>query len=206
MFSCKFLALIDPQAILLRALHSQESPLVIGKGWLDENPSRRASRSGPFCSLLSFKLKLASVLCFWQTGLEWVLEMILTDWFWDQPCFIFFFYSNRTILWIYLTPPNYLFPSGLWRSLFLSHSSATSMFCVGSPVVILRMCGRRIGFLCRRSGSSQTSGPLTQLLNLLFFFQTAKSSKFHTASWPDIYPGAKAADTLLLCSSRLRAG
>lgn len=106
MYSCKFPALIDPPAILLRALDSQGSPLVIGKSWLDQNPSRRASPSQSFCSLLRFRIRLDSAPVLMTDGLECVSEVILMDLSWDQPCFI---YSTQTAqLKIYLTFPDYL--------------------------------------------------------------------------------------------------
>lgn len=92
-YSRNFPALIDPRAILLRALDSQGSPLVTGKGWLDQNTSRRASRSHTFCSLLRFRMWLNSVPVLLSDGLECVSEVILIDWSWDQSCFI---YSTQT--------------------------------------------------------------------------------------------------------------
>lgn len=210
-YSRKFAAPIDPWAILLRALDSQGSPLVIGKSLLDQNTSRRASLSHSFSSLLRFRIRLDSVpvlLTDWprarfRSDLEGlILGSALFHLFhsiWKglsrystfSNCF-FFYYPSLSFLF-----DNLYFSLILWR---------LPAFCVGSLMVILRTCGRRIEFFCRRSGSSQTSRPHTQLLNLSLFPEQLGPQSSIAASWPDIYPWAKAGNTLLLWSSRGRDG
>lgn len=126
-----------------------------------------AHYSGLGCDVM--RCNLTGSLCYWQIGLECVSEVILKDWSWDQPCFIDSTQTERTSLDIQRCPticfpPLFIHLSAFWWSLFLSPA-----YCIGSLMVILRMCGRHIGFFCRRSGSSQTSGSLTQLLNLCLY-------------------------------------
>lgn len=147
--------------------------MVIGVGSLDQNISRKASRSHSFCSLLGFRMRLGSV------------PELLTDWprvpfrsdleglILDQPRFIYSTQTERTSLDGFQQPLFLLFLS-LFLSLFLTISISFTLwrlpvFCVGILMVILGKCGRCIGFFCRRRGSSQRSRPLSQLFNLSLF-------------------------------------
>lgn len=125
-YSRKFAAPIDPWAILLRALDSQGSPLVIGKSLLDQNTSRRASLSHSFSSLLRFRIRLDSV------------PVLLTDWprarfrsdlegLIPGSALFHLFHSIWKGLSRYTTSSNCFFfllsvsQLSFWQSLFLSH-------------------------------------------------------------------------------------
>lgn len=151
------------------------------------------------------------------------VPVLLTDWPWVHfrsdheglilgPALFHLFHWNWKNLSWYSTLSNNLFPSlfihlsAFWWSLFLSHSVEGSRVLYREPDGYFKDVWETYWIFLQEKWlitdkwiSYSTPQPLS-------LPQTARSSKFYTISWPDIYLWAKAGSTLLLWSSRGRDG